>query len=176
MEAELEIRESADQDRAAIEALYPRAFPDEDLLALVRDLLREPVLTLSIVAVADSAVVGNVIFTKCAVDGWDGRGALLAPLAVAPGHQKQGIGSALVRAGLRRLEEAGIGLVFVLGDPAYYGRLGFAPELSVRTPYPLPAGWESAWQSQSLGTDTMPPSTGAIQLPERWLDPTLWSH
>ncbi len=174
MEAELEIRESADQDRAGIEALYPRAFPDEDLLPLVRDLVREPALTLSIVAVADSVVVGNVIFTKCVVDGWGGQGALLAPLAVAPKHQKQGIGSALVRDGLRRLEEAGIGLVFVLGDPAYYGRLGFRAETSVETPYPLPADWADAWQSLRLG-DASAPDSGKLSLPGFWMDPALWS-
>ena len=174
MEAELEIRESADQDRAAIEALYARAFPDEDLLPLVRDLLRESALTLSLVAVAESAVVGNVIFTKGVVDGWEGRAALLAPLAVEREHQKRGIGSRLVRAGLRRLEEEGTGLVFVLGDPAFYGRLGFRQETSVETPYPLPADWARAWQSRCLG-DADAPAGGKLSLPGFWLDPALWS-
>ena len=82
MERHLEIRASEDQDRAAIERLYLRAFPDEDLLPVVRDLLRDPASTLSLVAVVQSAVVGNIIFTMCGVDSCAIKAALLAPLAV----------------------------------------------------------------------------------------------
>ena len=174
MERELEIRESADRDRAAIEALYPRAFPDEDLLPVVRDLLRESAVTLSLVAVADSAVIGSVIFTICGVGNCSTDSALLAPLAVEPRYQKRGVGSALVRGGLLRLEEEGIRSVYLLGDPAYYSRFGFAPERSVETPYPLPAEWADAWQSLGLG-DPVAGGSGRLVLPEFWLDPALWS-
>ena len=51
----------------------------------------------------------------------------LAPMAVAPSHQHQGIGSALVRAGLERCKALGAGAVIVLGHPEYYPRLGFSP-------------------------------------------------
>ena len=174
METELGIRESAAQDRAAIEALYPGAFPDEDLLPLVDNLLGDPGITVSLVAVVDSAVVGNIIFTKCSVDGSDTRAALLAPLAVDPACRGQGVGSALVRAGLQRLAEDGTSMVFVLGDPAYYSRFGFRPERSVATPYPLPPDWADAWQSQRL-TDAAAPSSGTLVLPGFWLDRGLWS-
>jgi putative acetyltransferase len=50
----------------------------------------------------------------------------LAPMAVAPAHQRQGIGSALVRAGLERCRQLGFGAVVVLGHPAYYPRFGFS--------------------------------------------------
>ncbi len=174
MERELEIRDSATQDRAAIAALYARAFPDEDLLPLVRDLLDDPGVTISLVAVVDSAIVGNVIFTTCHVDSIDTRAALLAPLAVDPASQRKGIGSALVQCGLQRLRDAGIGMVFVLGDPAYYGRFGFRQEASVGAPYPLPLDWADAWQSQRL-TDAVAPLSGKLALPRYWLDPALWS-
>ena len=174
MERELEIRESVAQDRAAIEALYPRAFADEDLLPLVGNLLADPGVTVSLVAILGSAVVGNIIFTKCSVDGCDTRAALLAPLAVDPACQGKGIGSALVQAGLRRLQEDGISMVFVLGDPAYYSRFGFRPEPTVATPYPLPTDWADAWQSQRL-IDAVAPMSGKLALPRYWLDPALWS-
>ena len=169
-----DIRHSVPSDRDAIEALYPRAFPDEDLVPLVRDLLEEGNGTVSLVAFIDSSLVGNIIFTKCAADAGRPKSALLAPLAVAPEWQRQGIGSSLVRTGLRQLREEGISAVYVLGDPAYYGRLGFSPERSVRTPYPLPPEWADAWQSQTLG-DVVGPAGGELSLPEVWLDPALWS-
>ena len=174
MERELEIRESVAQDRAAIEALYPRAFADEDLLPLVGNLLADPGVTVSLVAILGSAVVGNIIFTKCSVDGCDTRAALLAPLAVDPACQGKGIGSALVQAGLRRLQEDGISMVFVLGDPAYYSRFGFRSEPTVGTPYPLPTDWADAWQSLRL-TDAASPSGGLLVLPGFWMDRGLWS-
>ena len=171
---DLEIRESVSSDAPAIKALYPSAFPDENLLPLVRDLLEHRDDTLSLVARIDSAIVGNVIFTLCEVSSGSKNAALLAPLAVAPEWQRQGVGSALVRTGLQQLRDAGFGIVYVLGDPAYYGRLGFKPEASVRTPYPLPADWADAWQSQCLGNAVIP-TNGQLSLPKFWLDPALWS-
>ena len=140
---ELGIRESVPGDSDAIDSLYPEAFPDETLLRLVRDLLRD---------------VGHAIFTRCGVVGGSVNAALLGPLAVAPAWQRQGIGSAMVRAGLRRLEDMDVSLVCVLGDPAYYKRLGFLPESIVEPPFRLPAEWGGAWQSQSVGDKTAPTS------------------
>lgn len=61
--------------------------------------------------------------------GWKPRARPgLAPLAVLPGRQGWGIGSALVRAALARAKEVGWAAAFVLGDPAYYGRFGFAAD------------------------------------------------
>ena len=107
-------------------------------IPLVSDLLREAPIALSLVGIVDSRLTGHVIFTTCSVVGSSGEVALLGPLAVAPTWQRQGIGSAIVRAGLRRLEDAGVSQVYVLGDPAYYGRHGFLPESYVKPPYPLP--------------------------------------
>jgi len=170
----LEIRESRRDDSAAIESLYPEAFPDENLLPLVRDLLNDAAATISLVGTIDSQIVGHVIFTKCGVAGNRVNAALLGPLAVAPVWQRQGIGSAVVRASLRRLEDEYLNWVYVLGDPAYYGRLGFLPESLVEPPFPLPAEWEGAWQSQNLG-ETTTPCVGKLSVPLQWLQPTLWT-
>lgn len=172
--ASREICDSKSSDLPAIEALYPRAFPDEDLLALVRELLTDRENTVSLVATLDSTVVGNVIFTKATLEGDGADVALLAPLAVAPECQRRGLGSALVSSGLQRLREEGTAAVYVLGDPAYYGRLGFSPERSVRPPYPLPPEWADAWQSQAIGNCEAPVG-GTLKLPVYWLKPALWS-
>ncbi len=64
----------------------------------------------------------------------------LAPLAVAPTRQGQGVSAALVQAGLAACREQGAGAVSVLGDLAYYGRFGFKPVhlFGMRCTYPAP--------------------------------------
>jgi putative acetyltransferase len=174
MSEKLEIRESRRDDSAAIESLYLEAFPDENLLPLVRDLLSDMVVAISLVGTIDTRIAGNAIFTKCGVVENTVNAALLGPLAVAPAWQRQGIGSAIVRAGLRRLKDEKINRVFVLGDPAYYGRLGFLPESLVEPPFPLPAEWDGAWQSQNLG-ETASARAGKLLVPPQWLQPALWA-
>ncbi len=174
MTEEIEIRESLPSDVASIEKLYPDAFPDEDLLPLVRELLREELIVLSLVGIVDRALVGHVIFTTCSIAGRTDKVSLLGPLAVAPAWQRQGIGSALVREGLQRLEYAGAIQVYVLGDPAYYERVGFEAEAGVTPPYPLPEEWRGAWQSLSL-RGNKPPLHGKLSVPQPWRKHALWA-
>ena len=161
-------------DTTAILSLYPRAFPDEDLVPLVRELLKVPDIAMSLTAMNDSNLAGHAVFTVCSVEGSDDKVALLGPVAVDPDFQRQGIGSNLIGGGLERMRAAGISVVCVLGDPAYYGRLGFEPEARIAPPYPLPAGWTSAWQSQYLGKNPIP-LAGTLVVPRQWRDPALWS-
>jgi putative acetyltransferase len=170
----LEIRESVPIDLDAIESLYPETFPDENLLPLVRDLLADAAVTTSLVGTIDSRIVGHAIFTKCRVSGSNVNAALLGPLAVAPAWQRRGFGSAIVRTGLRRLEEMEVSLVYVLGDPAYYERLGFRPESLVEPPFRLPPEWDGAWQSQNVG-DVAALFPGKLIVPRQWLQPALWA-
>ena len=170
----LEIRESLPDDRALIEALYPDAFPDEDLLPLVRDLLREASITLSLVGMMNASLVGHIVFTRCGVAESSERVALLGPLAVPPSRQRQGIGSALVRTGLERQACAGVRQVFVLGDPVYYGRFGFMPEFDVAPPYSLPTEWRGAWRSINLA-EAEPTCRGELAVPNPWQQPALWA-
>ncbi len=170
----LQIRDSVENDSNAIESLYPLAFPDEDLIPLVRELLRNEQTAISLVACLNSAVVGHAIFSQCHVPESNTPAALLGPLVVNVSNQKQGIGSAVVRHGLRQLEHAGVIQVFVLGDPAYYQRLGFQKEVIVKPPYVLPAAWDGAWQSQTL-RETDSPGAGTLSVPEPWRRPALWA-
>ncbi|MFC3614406.1 GNAT family N-acetyltransferase [Lutimaribacter marinistellae] len=165
----MEIRETRAVDRTKLLALYPKAFPEEDLTAVVAALLdREDVLSLTAVA---GDPIGHVAFTRC---GPDRSGALLGPLAVSPDNQAAGIGTALVRAGFDRLTEGGVHQVFVLGDPSYYQRFGFEAEHSVEPPYALPAEWDGAWQSVSLA-GRAPLPAGPLSLPAPWMDRSLWA-
>lgn len=170
----LEIRESRPNDIVLIEKLYPEAFPDEDLLPVVRALLKEAPTVVSLVGIADKVLAGHVMFTPCSLSRRDDKVALLAPLAVAASWQRRGVGGAIVNAGLQRLENDGVALAFVLGDPAYYGRFGFAPDDNIAPPYPLPEEWRGAWQSLSLRSDT-PPLSGKLSVPQPWRRQALWA-
>ncbi len=168
------IRESVSADIAALEQLYPAAFPDEDLLPLLRDLLQAPSGVISLVASIDSELVGHCAFTLCGVEGSNVAIAMLAPLAVAPGRQRQGIGSAIVRAGLEQLKSGNVRLVCVLGDPGYYRRFGFKPDARIEPPYRLPPEWSDAWQSLALDGDVTTVK-GKLTVPPLWNDPALWA-
>lgn len=174
MSGEFEIRGSSRSDAPAIEQLYQQAFPDEDLVPLVRDLMQEPVICISLVAAADSEIVGHAILTTCSVFGCSASAALLGPVAVAPAWQRRGIGRGLIRFGLQRLKTKNVALVCVLGDPAYYGRLGFEPERHVEPPFQLPSEWVDAWQSQCLD-EAAAPCVGRLAVPPPWMRRDLWT-
>lgn len=122
-------------DADAIRALTTEAFATAPHssgteAAIVDGLRAAGALTLSLVAVEDDEksgeILGHVAFSPVTIDGaargWFGLG----PVSVRPGRQRGGIGSDLIREGLRRLRERGAAGCVLLGDPAYYGRFGFA--------------------------------------------------
>jgi putative acetyltransferase len=116
------------RDAAAIRAVHIAAFPTAAEADLVDALQREGDAVISLVAERDGEILGHVLLSRMAASGEDRayRALGLAPLAVLPAVHRKGVGSALVRAALNRAAEAGEELVFVLGDPAYYGRFGFS--------------------------------------------------
>jgi putative acetyltransferase len=97
---------------------------------LIERLRDEGHIAVSLVAVEDRRVVGNVVFSHLSIvsDASTIEAAALAPLAVSREHQRLGIGSALVREGLRVCKAQGKDVVLVLGDPSYYVRFGFSVE------------------------------------------------
>lgn len=165
-----EVRPSDCQD---VLALYPAVFPEEDLVPLVRALFDSGAT--SFVARLDDTIVAHAAITACMVPGHSEKVALLGPVAVAPTCQRQGIGSAIIKYGLSQLETANVARVFVLGDPNYYGRLGFKAERHTSPPHDLPLEWDGAWQSVSLGGHQTP-HTGTLSVPPAWQDRSLWSE
>lgn len=152
--------------------LYPEAFPDEDLLPLVKGLWATSIGATHLVTENDTGSIGHIAFTPCQVEGWSEPVSMLAPLAVHPDHQRQGLGKGLIGAGMQKLLNDGVAMVFVLGDPAYYGRHGFVQEDAVTPPYDIPEEWRPAWQSQAIGTSK--PAPAVLQVPPVWQDPALW--
>lgn len=123
------IREERPEDRPAVYKVNRSAFPtpaEADLVDALRP-LADPLI--SLVAVVDGRVVGHILFTPVRVvgEGSEGTALGLAPMAVLPEFQSQGIGSRLVHAGLDACRKLGHPVVFVLGHPDYYPRFGFEP-------------------------------------------------
>ena len=167
-------RPTTTPDRPGILSLYPQAFPEEDLTPLVAALLPDTEHVFSLGGYQGDGLVAHVLFSICDTVPGGPKGALLGPLAVAPAHQRQGLGSEIVRAGFATLEARQIGQVFVLGDPGYYSRLGFQPERDIKTPCPIPDEWAGAWQSLCLSGHAPLPA-GTLRLPEPWMEPALWA-
>ncbi|MDR0808052.1 MAG: N-acetyltransferase [Gemmobacter sp.] len=132
-------RETPDEARAigqfVTTAFLTARHADGNEAAIVARLRAEGGLLLSLVAEGAKGLIGHVAASPVTIGGAGGWGCI-APLAVCEAARRQGIGAALMRAALARLEAAGAGGVVVLGDPAYYGRFGliadparFAPGL-----------------------------------------------
>jgi Predicted acetyltransferase len=140
MTSDLRIRPEEPGDRTAIRALHAAAFGGDAEADLVDRLRRDGDLSLSLVACADT-VLGHVAFSPLTLPEAPGIRALaLAPVAVLPDFQAQGIGTTLIEDGLQRLADEGADLILVLGDPAYYGEFGFRAEdaAALSTPYDGP--------------------------------------
>ena len=169
----IDIRSTMPADIPELEALYAAAFPEEDLLPLVRALLVKPSGVISLMAEEGGALAGHVAFTMCGVEGQDVRAALLGPLCAAPDRQGRGIGSVLVKAGLEQLCPDRVTVVLVLGDPAYYGRFGFAAGHVIAAPYDLPPEYMAGWQALAISPDGALPQ-GRLEVPPVWQVPALW--
>ena len=96
------------------------------------DLLRaDGALLLSHLATLADEIVGQAAYSLVNIDVGESlyQQPALGPIAVAPGYQGRGIGSALVRAGINAMTEAGYSHLFLVGSPRYYPRFGFQPAL-----------------------------------------------
>ena len=136
------IRSEQPGDEAAIAALTFEAFdsPEHSGMAereMVERLRTDGDLALSLVALAENgAVFGHLAFSPVTIDGGATQWFGLGPVSVAPAHQRQGIGTALIRDGLARLGRRGGAGCVVLGSPAYYGRFGFSNDPALTYPGP----------------------------------------
>lgn len=123
------IREECADDFPAVFNINTRAFESDTEARLVNLLRRRARPVVSLVALRDDELLGHIMFSPVTIDeeAAGGRTMGLAPMAVLPEAQRQGVGSRLVQAGLDACRALRTELVFVLGHPDYYPRFGFKP-------------------------------------------------
>ncbi len=124
------IRKEESRDRQAVRQIYKAAFGQPTEADLVDQLRKSCPDRLALVAEVGNRVVGQILFTPATITSDDGKkltGMGLAPVAVTPDLQGQGIGSKLVTEGLALLNRQHCPFVIVLGHPSYYPRFGFVP-------------------------------------------------
>jgi putative acetyltransferase len=120
------------------------AFGRENEARLVENIRRLPNFNpaLSLVAIESDRLVGQILFSEIAIASSQGdvTALALAPLAVLPQFQNQGIGPQLVRKGLQQCQILGYKIVIVIGHPKFYSRFGFssATAKGLRSPFPVP--------------------------------------
>jgi putative acetyltransferase len=133
-----------DDDIATIRSLVTAAFGRTSEADLIEAIRASPnfIPELSLVAAEDGNVLGHILFSPIVIESQGGTvpALALAPLAVTPPRQHQGIGTQLVQAGLSKCRELDHGIVVVLGEPHYYGRFGFqtASQFGIQAPFPVP--------------------------------------
>ena len=129
--AGVSLRGEVPADYDAIHELVRLAFNDEATPELVRRIRASAnyLPELSLVADIAGEVVGHVMFSHLELDdgATDHRVLTLSPVSVLPPAQRQGVGSALIRAGIQRADEQGEPLIVLEGSPAFYPRFGFEP-------------------------------------------------
>lgn len=154
----IQIRETNSKDFDNIMLVEERAFGYVKEAKLTVDLLKdntaEPIL--SLLAFCGKEAIGHILFTRVYINEMNTKQPLvhiLAPLAIIPEYQKQGIGGFLIKEGLKRLAEMGTEMVFVLGHMEYYPKYGFIPDakkIGFSAPFPIPDEYANAWMVQSL--------------------------
>ncbi|QDV16353.1 Acetyltransferase (GNAT) family protein [Gimesia panareensis] len=167
----MDIRQTTAADFIKVKAVHQEAFGPEEgpvIVSLLDELLPDPTAApiLSLLAEDGPRVLGHVLFTNVVIQGAEPVAArILAPLAVLPSAQKQGVGRQLVEAGLKQLRDAGGELVFVLGDPAYYTRFGFQPAgaRGLKAPHPIPVEHAEAWMVQELCSGVLGRVMGEVE-------------
>jgi predicted N-acetyltransferase YhbS len=158
------VREETAGDLEAIREVNRRAFGRADEARLVDALRDGGYARLSLVAEEGGQVVGHVLFSDLPIVTQTGtlHALALAPVAVLPERQRQGIGSRLIREGLRACARAGHRVVVVLGHADYYPRFGFSAQLAERlqAPYSGPS-----FMARELEPGALADVTGQVRYP-----------
>jgi putative acetyltransferase len=140
----IKIRSEKPNEYAEISEVYRTAFKQDNEARLVEVLRSTPnfIPELSLVAILNGSIVGHILFSRVIIKSKNREvpALALAPMAVRPEHQNCGIGSQLIRKGLKECKRLGHGIVIVVGHPNYYPRFGFKSALAfgLKAPFDVP--------------------------------------
>ena len=168
----MKIRQEQRSDHKEVYEINKQAFNQENESKLIEK-IREGenfVPELSLVAELNGEIVGHILFSKIKIIGEDEYESLaLAPMAVAPEHQKQGIGGALVKTGLETAKNLGFESVILVGHSDYYPRFGFkrASIWGIKCPFEVP---DEAFMAIELVEDSLKNKKGYVQFPKEFME------
>lgn len=123
----LNIRPETDADLTTVYHVNAQGFGREKEAEFVNHLRDHRGITLSLVAEYNGLLVGHALFSPVRIEpnGSVFNSVALAPLAILPEYQRQGIGSRLVQEGIEKIRFLGHDIIFLVGHPKYYPRFGF---------------------------------------------------
>ncbi|MEP6489384.1 N-acetyltransferase [Microcoleus vaginatus GB2-A3] len=158
------IRTEKPEDLEAVRQVNIAAFGRENEANLV-DRLRGIASTFSFVALPSDRIVGHILFSPVVVEGKCSSNLSilgLAPVAVLPEYQRQGIGTLLIQQGLEECRRSGFHAVVVLGHPDFYSRFGFIPasRKSLKCEYDVP---DEAFMVLELESGTLEDCSGTVK-------------
>jgi len=160
----LTVRPEKPEDMDSIRYVNAQAFGQENESELIDKLRNRGVLTISLVAVQDGEIVGHIAFSPVVIEsGPSSFEAIgLAPMAVLPAYQRQGIGGQLVRAGIEECRRLGHEIIVLVGHPDYYPRFGFVPARpkGIECEFEVP---EEAWMISELREGALAGRLGMVR-------------
>lgn len=179
----IQIRETSTEDFNCIMEVETQAFGHDKEAKLVAQLLddksAEPIV--SLLAFHQDEAIGHILFSKVTFDSQDSQQLMhiLAPLAVKPAFQQQGIGGMLIKAGMEKLRQQASSLVFVLGHKDYYPKYGFiqdATKLGYPAPYPIADEYSDYWKLCPISENGLNIEKGKIKCSNVLNQPQHWSE
>ena len=164
----VDIRAATAADHDAIAALNCAAFGGEEEVGIIQRLRRGGLVVVELVAAQAGALVGHILLSALptTLDGRPVSALALAPMAVLPGQQRNGIGGRLIEAALDEGRRLGFEAVIALGHPGYYPRFGFSAALASKLASPFSGEAFMALElvpgalAGQAGTVTYPPAFG----------------
>ena len=169
---EIRIRQEVKEDYKRVYEINKMAFGQENESKLIEKIRRGScfVSELSLVAEKDNEIVGHILFSKIKiVADSEFESLALAPMAVIPELQKQGIGGKLIKKGIEKAIELGFDSIIVLGHKDYYPKFGFqkASKWGIQSPFEVP---DEAFMAIELIEKALENKAGVVRYPQEFME------
>jgi len=169
---DVKIRKEEEKDNKRVYEVNRLAFQQENESKLIEKIRKGEnfVPELSLVAEIDDEIVGHILFSKINIIG-DAifESLALAPMAVIPEFQKQGIGGKLIKKGIEKAKELGFDSIIVLGHKEYYPKFGFqkASKWGIKCPFDVP---DEVFMAIELANKALENKAGTVKYPKEFME------